>query len=269
MILGVKWFHVPRALRRPSYAVPALEKGLDILELLATEGTPMALAQLAPKLKRNRSELYRMCSCLEERGYIGRDAVSGKYVLTLRLFGLAHMHSPMESLLKAAHAPMQEFSEFAQESCHLSIVSGDALLVVAQTESPAKVRLSIEVGARFDLLTTASGRLLLAHLPEAERGEMIGRLPGMRGWSGRRRAEFERSLSRIAREGICVAENETRMGVRDVVVPVGRAEFGLLAALACSALLSGQHRRTREDILAAIRDAAAGIARRLGFGAPA
>ena len=85
----------------PHYPVPALEKGLDLLETLAAAAVPQSLAELATTLERSSSELFRMLNCLERRGYITRDAVSGKYGLTLKLYTLAHAHSIMEKLLHA------------------------------------------------------------------------------------------------------------------------------------------------------------------------
>src|ERR1043165_5034011 len=86
----------------PSYHVPALEKGLDILECLAAQGVPMTQAQIARAIGRGSNELFRMLTTLERRGYIQRDPVSGAYGLTLRLFELSHTHSPLQDLLRAA-----------------------------------------------------------------------------------------------------------------------------------------------------------------------
>ncbi|MFB1033975.1 MAG: helix-turn-helix domain-containing protein, partial [Sinobacterium sp.] len=39
------------------YSAPALEKGFEILELLAEKKAPMALAQISLELNRSKSEL--------------------------------------------------------------------------------------------------------------------------------------------------------------------------------------------------------------------
>src|SRR5882672_4811283 len=102
--------------RPPHYPVPALEKGLDVIETLAANAVPQSLAELATQLERSSSELFRMLNCLERRGYITRAAVSGKYALTLKLYALAHAHSVIEKLLQAARIPMQELTEKIRES---------------------------------------------------------------------------------------------------------------------------------------------------------
>src|SRR5688572_13597466 len=81
-----------------AYTAPALEKGLDILELLAGEGDALSQAAIAQRLARSTAELFRMLSVLERRGYVTRHA-DGGYRLSLRLFELAHQHPPLKRLL--------------------------------------------------------------------------------------------------------------------------------------------------------------------------
>ena len=90
-----------RKKKSPDYHVPALEKGLDILEALAFAPVPLSHSDLARSLDRTSSELFRMLSTLEKRGFIEKDPISGKFHLTLRLYELAHTHSPVEKLLAA------------------------------------------------------------------------------------------------------------------------------------------------------------------------
>ncbi|HEV3029428.1 MAG TPA: helix-turn-helix domain-containing protein, partial [Planctomycetota bacterium] len=92
----------PTAARVPSYPVPALEKGLDLLEALAARPGDRAQSELARDLGRSASEIFRMLNCLERRGYIVKDPASGRFRLTLRLYELAHTHTPVDQLLHAA-----------------------------------------------------------------------------------------------------------------------------------------------------------------------
>ena len=145
-----------------TYSVPALEKGMDILEALSASGGPLSQTELAQELNRSSVEIFRMLVCLEQRAYILRDPTTGKYSPSLKLFELAHAHSPLGVLLGAAREPMKKVSMALRENCHLSVVERDYLLVVAKQDSNERVRLSVEVGGRFDLDESTSGRLLTA-----------------------------------------------------------------------------------------------------------
>jgi DNA-binding IclR family transcriptional regulator len=236
--------------------VPALEKGLDVIETLADAAVPQSLAELAARLKRSSSELFRMLNCLERRGYITRVAVSGKYALTLKLYTLAHAHSVIEKLLQAARMPMQELTEELRESCHLSVIERGGLVVVAQQESPEHVRLSIEIGGIFDPARTASGRLLLAHMNDTDRAAAFAASATARGFSTKARAAFNDTLAEVRRRNISVAESETIEGVRDIAALVGDPETGTGAALAVTRLLRRGERRDESALIARLRAAA-------------
>src|SRR5215471_8115325 len=94
--------------RQSNYYVPALEKGLDILETLAASSRPLSLADLSRTLQKTSSEIFRMVDTLERRHYIIRDTVTGGYRLSMKLYELSHMHSPVEHLMRAAAGPMRE-----------------------------------------------------------------------------------------------------------------------------------------------------------------
>jgi DNA-binding IclR family transcriptional regulator len=251
----------------PTYPVPALEKGLDIIETLAAATEPQSLAELAARLERSSSELFRMLACLEQRGYLAREEASGKYALTLKLYALTHAHSPMVKLLGAARRPMQDLTEKIGESCHLSVLDRGKLLVVAQQESPARVRLSIEVGGEFDPVATASGRLLLSALDDATLAEALAASPVGKTLGGRALAGFRSGLGEIARSDVSMAESETIEGVRDVAVRVGWAGAGG-AALAVTRLMKRGSRGDEAALVKALQATAAEITRTLGLSNP-
>jgi len=253
----------------PNYTVPALEKGLDIIEALAAVAVPLSLAELGVRLDRSSSELFRMLNCLEQRGYLGRDEASGKYALTLKLYSLAHAHSVTEKLLRAAQRPMQMLTEKVRESCHLSVLERGKLLVVAQQESPERVRLSIEVGALFDPVATASGRLLLAQLDEAGREAVLAESPGGRKLTGKARSVLGSSLDGLRTRTVSTAESETIEGVRDVAVLIGGPAAGIMGALAITRLLRRGQAGDEAALITAMTAAAADITRTLGLGGEA
>jgi DNA-binding IclR family transcriptional regulator len=250
--------------KSPDYPVPALEKGLDILEALAALNVPQSLAELAGRLERSSSELFRMLNCLERRGYVMREPVSGKYALSLKLFTLAHAHSLTDKLVRAARRPMQTLTESLRESCHLSVLERGQVLVVAQQESPERVRVSIEVGGTFDPVSTASGRLLLAYLDERELAAVLGE-SNNRPRSLKGNDALATTLAKIRRTGVSSAESETVEGVRDLAVLVGNPAGGVTAALAMTRLIRRGEKINEVALLEGLRKAAAEITRTLGI----
>ncbi len=198
--------------RRP-YRAPALEKGLDILELLAGAQAPLATPAIASALSRSRSEIFRMLSVLEARGFIARSPADEGFSLTPRLLELAMRNPPTRSLLDAALPVMEALAERVGQSCHLAVASGTDMVVIARVESPAYVGFSVRIGHRRSLLDSTSGRVLLAHLPEARWPEGLAE-------ADHDPAELARDLARIRREGMRRARSTYVRGIIDLGAPV-------------------------------------------------
>jgi DNA-binding IclR family transcriptional regulator len=247
------------------YYVPALEKGLDVLEALAFAPVPQSLSELARALKRTSSEIFRMLSALEKRRYIERDPISSKYSLTLRLYELAHTHSPVEKLLRAAVIPMRTVAAQLQESCHLSTLTAGRLIVLAEAESPSVYRFSVEVGSRFSALKTASGRLLLSSMTDEEFQDWASHSSDYQRMSAAARNKLSAKLREIGRTGVSTAHNEPVIGVRSYAVPLGNPHAELRAALAVASLDMRNKKENPRLIVKTLRATAEEINRSLGL----
>ncbi len=144
----------------PLYSAPALEKGLDILELLCRSETPLPQKEIAQRLDRTVGELYRMLACLVERGFVAN--IDEKYTVTTKLFELAHLNPPTHRLLIEAMPAMQKLSNDLDQSCHLTVYNQGKQVVISKVDAPSGMGFSLRVGAELDVLVSASGRTLLA-----------------------------------------------------------------------------------------------------------
>jgi DNA-binding IclR family transcriptional regulator len=249
---------------QPSYFVPALEKGLDVLETLANASGPQTLAELARALNRTSSELFRMIDALEKRSYIVRDPATGAYGLTLKLYELAHTHSPVDQLLRAADLPMRWLVRALHESCLLSVIHGDLLVVIAQQESPEPVRLSVEVGSRIPPLNTTSGVLLVAFMQPDQQRHFLEQNPVYAKMSRAKRTELHERFSMIRSQGWHLALSTRRTGF-DLSCLVGNPSLGVTAALAVPFLPGGRHDGKERRAIPAVMECAAQITAALGL----
>ena len=155
----------------PAYLAPALEKGLDILELMSKSDIPLSQKDMAQRLGRSVGELYRMISCLVDRGYL--VATDEKYNVTTKLFELAHHNPPMHRLLTEATPIMQKLSSDLDQSCHLTVYNSGRQVVIAKIDSPSGMGFSVRVGAELDVIVSASGRVLLAFQADETRQSRV------------------------------------------------------------------------------------------------
>lgn len=247
-----------------NYAAPALEKGLDILELLSGEGDGLTQHQIAQSLGRSASEIFRMLSVLERRGYLLR-AADGVYRLSLRMFELAHRHPPIRRLLTVAMPLMQELTQGSRQSAHLVVHYARRILVVAQVESPEPMGFSVRLGAHFPFLPDrASARVITAFQPanvqEALIEEMLDNSPVPFDRGG-----VEREIARIAERGYYMARSDTMAAVHDLCCPVFDHSEGAVAAMTMPYLQQRDVKVGIDDALALLIESARAVS--LGLGA--
>src|SRR5579864_3719269 len=114
----------PKASSR--YPTPALEKGLDILELFASEPSGLTKSDVARRLGRTVSEIFRMLVCLEERGYISQSHDEERYRLTLRLFRLAQEYPPTKRMTGSGLRPRSDCRPSRFSTQHWLLCKGRA-----------------------------------------------------------------------------------------------------------------------------------------------
>jgi DNA-binding IclR family transcriptional regulator len=214
----------------PRYRAPALEKGLDILELLSDRPEGLSQSEIARALERSVGEIFRMLACLVDRGYVAIQRPSDRYVLTLRVFELAHRHAPLQHLIANALWRMRELAARVHQSCHLTVVESGHGVVVAQANAPGEIGFAVRVGSLVDLPTTGSGRVLLAFQTPAERDRILSLEPGARV----RRAHLAKLgelLEAVRTRGYEDMDSTRIRGVRDLSFPVLDPRGNAVAAL--------------------------------------
>lgn len=213
------------------YRAPALDKGLDILEILAAETGGLTRADLVRRLGRSASEFYRMLERLVARGYVARLDGGDRYALTMKLFLLAQSHPPRRRLMAQAQPEMDRFANETLQSCHLVMVENGRGVVVAHSCPRAHWQFHVRVGAELDLFNTGSGRTILAFqdpdkLPETLAqwgiGDAAAELDGMR-----------EELAGIARAGWRQGASAQLVGVIDLSVPIFGPRGEAVAVLTC------------------------------------
>jgi DNA-binding IclR family transcriptional regulator len=204
---------------RAGYSAPALEKGLDILELLAAEGEPMTAKQIGEWLGRSKNEIFRMVYVLVERGYLRRDAATDQLTLSNRLFELGMRTPRSRTLVEVALPAMERLSHAVGHAVHLVVVNRGETVVIANASSPAEFNFSLQLGYGNPAIDAVSGQTIIAFQPVERRRAMIEeslallpKKPPLK--------KLEEQLDRIAAEGSVVAASHFLIGVIDICAPI-------------------------------------------------
>jgi DNA-binding IclR family transcriptional regulator len=246
------------------YSAPALEKGLDVLEMLAAEPHGLTLQEIARRLERSPGELFRMLDVLVQRSYLTR-LPDASYALTLRLFELAQRHPPVERLLDVAVPYMQALAARTGQANHLSVHHDGRLVVLARAEPPEPMSYSVRQGAHFPFRDDRVSARVITAFQDGERGvRLLEELAGGTRAAAAHRRGLAARLAAIRRRGYDEGPSDTVAGVVDVCFPLFD-RFGVVGALN---LVYLKHRDVRVTVAQgrkALAATARDISRALGW----
>ncbi|WP_299845091.1 IclR family transcriptional regulator [uncultured Paracoccus sp.] len=245
------------------YRAPALDKGLDILELLAASSMGLTQAEIAKGLGRGANEIYRMLDTLVRRGYVTRTLDGDRYTLSLRLLVLADIHPPRRRLLDAAEPRMRAFSARAEQSIHLAVMEASEVIISASFSAPGNWRMSLRVGSVIGLFNTGSGMVLAAFQRPDIRARIFRDHRLVPGESALSEADYDARTAAIRAAGNMSGESQTTVGVLNLSCPILDPFGNAIAALTCPYLRRIDSYATpgRDQTLALLREAADEIAR--------
>lgn len=154
--------------------VSGIDRALQVIDYLYETGSPAGAYSIAKAIKAPLSTVYVIVDDLVEKNMLARNA-EGNIWLGARLYhyGLAYARS-LDFMGVATHE-MHDLCRHAGETVQLCGRDGDHMLVLAMADGPSHFQVASRVGTRVPLNWTASGRLLVGHLPEEERVELFKR----------------------------------------------------------------------------------------------
>lgn len=143
-----------------------------LLVELAGAGGPVRLSDLSERLDMTKSSVHLLLATLVDAGFVEQTA-QATYRLGLAVFEVGAAALDQYGLGARLAPPMEALAVSTSEAISLAVVHDGSALLVQRFESDQILRASIRVGTRMPLHTSASGRCLLAYLPDAERRELL------------------------------------------------------------------------------------------------
>lgn len=246
----------------------SLEKANRLL-LAFSEATPeLGVMDLARRVGLNKSTVSRFVATLHELGLLERVDHGRKYRLGLRVFELGTLAARHRPLYAHAEQAVEKLAAQLRETVTLGVLLDRDLVFLHKAERGAEA-CAAALGRRYPANCSASGKALLASLPEAERSEYLGaRLARRTDSSIVGVRALERELQSVAELGYAVDNQELMVGIRSVAVAIHDRSGAAVAAIA----VSGAARRITPAnvpaIAANLQRVAGDVSRRLGHRSP-
>ena len=245
-----------RSGRRTDF-VQSLDRGLAVIRCFSSEHPSLTLSEVAERTGLTRAAARRFLLTLQELGYVGSSG--RQFSLRPRVLALGYAYLSSFSVSQIAQPHLEDLAERLHESCSVSVLDGDDLVYVARASANRIMTIALTVGTRLPPYPTSMGRVLLAHLPEADLDAYLGRtaLRPLTPHTITSESELREVLATVRSRGWAAVDQELEAGVRSIAVPIRDSSSRVVAAINASAHAARVPMRTLErEFLPRIQEAA-------------
>ncbi len=231
--------------------VTALARGLQVLACFRSGDMQLGNLELAAACQLPKSTVSRLSSTLTRLGYLIQVPDTGKYRLGIATLALGSTMLSRLDLRQLARPLMQELAAFSGASVSLGARDRLSMIYVEHCRGPSALTLSMDVGARIPLATSAIGRACLAALPEPERRNVLAQVQAQdRAAWPQLRAGIERALQDHHKLGVTCSFGDWQKDVNGIACAFEPGGGLPPMAISCGGPASSL---TRERLLREIR----------------
>lgn len=239
--------------------ISSLKRTLEMLEAVIADGGRNSVAELARQIGMPRATAHRQVTTLVAEDYL-MAASGGRHVAGARLLGLLHRLDEKQIIANVAAPLLHELAGRVRSVVQLGTFENDMVTYRIKTGRGADA-LFTRIGMQLEAYCSGMGKVLLAHLSEAERELYLASGPFV---SLTERtiidpARLREELNAVRIQGFAIDDQEVAHGLRCMAVPLRRGDGKVLAAVSVSQALSSRHRLQDTQLLALLTDAAQAI----------
>ena len=251
----------------PAGGLSTVRNAARLLKVFRSREADLGVSELARRLGLGKSTVHRMLTTLVAEGLIEQNPRTGGYRLGIVMFELGEAVRVHMDLHAAVGPVLGELRAQTGESSQVGVLDGHEVVYVDRLESAHSLRLFTETGRRVPVHCTSSGKVLLAHLPEARRQVVLRAAPftALTPHTITDRSQFAAELERVLRRGWAEAVNEREIGVASIAAPVRDISGEVIAAISIGVPLARCSVMALRRLAPVIMEAAEAASRRLGW----
>lgn len=246
--------------------INSVDRALAILCQYSQRVRELGVTELGQILGLPKSTVHGLVKTLEARGFLVRNAENGKYRLGLKVYELGMAYSTGMELQTAARPVAQALSAKYGKSVHVAIFAGGMAVFIMKAEHQDSIMALPRTGLSFPAHATAAGKVLLAHLPEAELEKYLAEdLYPLTRRTITDRKLLAGELEKVRTQGYAVDNEETFSGIGCVAAPIRDQSGQVVAAVSLSGLVAEVLGVSHPDMVRDLIESARHISRVLGF----
>jgi DNA-binding IclR family transcriptional regulator len=257
-----------KAVSNKTPSVPALERGLRLLEFVASAKTGLTFSQIAKSVALPKSSIHTLLLTLEREGYLHRSETSGRYVSGLKLADMAHTAIQGPLMVERAGHYLRSLADRTGLTVHMGTWDGRAVALIAKVDPFTSNRVATWVGKRIDFHCTSLGKCLVAYRKDLDVDRLVREYGLLRhnentiSSSGKLRQELER----VRKLGHAIDDEEEELGIRCIGAPVFNEDGGVTTAISISGNTDQINDLTYAGLSKQLKDTAVALGAELGCG---
>jgi IclR family transcriptional regulator, blcABC operon repressor len=250
----------------PKGTVPSVIKAVQILDTLADSRDPMTLAELTGRLLLPKSSVLALCTSLARTGLVHR-LDNGSYQLGTHLVDLAHAYLSNIDLTKEFALTWDALAMLPGEGVVLAVQDGRDVVYIACRNGNLPLGVTYRIGMRLPSNCTATGKALLATLPDEQvralyRGAPLQQLTAN---SHKTLKALLADLNSVRQQGYAIDDEEVREGMRCIGAPVFDSSGShAIAAVAVSTVKRPDDEQREHQAVRAVLEFSRVLSKRLG-----
>jgi len=225
------------ALPNPEGSSQSLERGLAILTAFTPDQPALGISELARRLDLTRSTTHRYVATLAKLGYLYQEESTRKYRLGARVLDLGFSVLGSLELRDIAAPHLRWLTDTTGHTSNLAIRDDtDVILIDRVRGRPGRyhqLEFSLHTGSRLPSYCSATGKALLAFLPQPDLDQLLDRIDlvqrGPRTLTSKSALLAE--LGKVRRTGIAVNDEELDIALRSIAAPIRSRSGEVVAAV--------------------------------------
>lgn len=241
-----------------------------VLRAFRLDRPELSLAELTRMLRLPKSTVNKALRTLVHAGYLEPIGATAKYRPSLRMFEMGHFILQHIDLVREATPLVRNLAKLTGETAHLTYYENGEVIWLLRVDSPTSYQLYSRIGRRAPAGAAASGKAVLAYLPEGELEQIL-----KTGWrkltvkTNANRDVLLRDLERVRVNGYSFQADEVDMGIASVGAPI----FNYQSRVIASVSVAGAAQRFTPERVRRVgqlaKQTANAISERMGYGLPA
>lgn len=209
-----------KLVKRYEDQVQSVSKALMVLEALAKETDGIGIIELSDNLGLNKTTVYRILTTLMIYQFVEQDKNSGKYLLGIKVLGLANAFLKSKDIRALIRPYLSEFKDKYNVQIFLSKLEREELIIIDKLESERIT--NFKVGDKLPIYCTAMGKVHLSNQQFNELKKILANEKLIK-YTSKTNIETDKIMEEvklIPLQGYAIEDEEYIDGLASIAVPI-------------------------------------------------